>query len=187
MRGAWIDNTSYGTYAGGDDVEFASRTTLRKLGKDDDLFARPIKNYGRFAPVTQRVCCLTALALRDAGIDQGYAGTHNIGLLATDGHGSVEANRAFFQDYVDGGRTLSRASLFIYTLPSSPIAEASVHFGLTGPLLYLRPQLTGVAELLQTARALIAEGQAERMLVYELSDEAARCLVVEPHEERAEG
>ncbi len=73
---------------------------------------------------------------------------------------------------------MARANLFIYTLPSSPLAEAAVHFGLQGPLLYLRNQNRSMESLLSAARRMIDEGQAEMMLVYELTAEIDRCFVV---------
>ena len=178
MIGSWINAESYGMYRSGTSVEYAGRASLHDLGKADGLFAYPVKNYGRFEPVTQRVCCLTALALRDAGIEYAKGRRMDIGLLATDAHGCAESNLNYFKDYIDGGRTLARANLFIYTLPSSPIAEAAVHFGLQGPLLYQRALEAGTSELVATARRMVAEGQAQAMLVYELDEEGGRCLVV---------
>ena len=178
MIGGWINAHRYGMFRAGTSVEYAGRASLRTLGKTDGLFAYPVKNHGRFGAATQRICCLTALALRDAGIEYEKGRRLDIGLLATDAHGCAEANRTYFEDYVDAGRTLSRANLFIYTLPSSPIAEAAVHFGLQGPLLYLRNQDGSADRLWTTAQRMIAEGQAETMLVYELTTELERCFVV---------
>ena len=174
----WLNRESYGSDNLGRSVEYASRTSLRKLGKEDELFAYPVKNMGRFDPVSRRVCYVTALALQDAGMDYSKGWKQDVGLLGTDEYGSEQANLSYFRDYVEGGRTMARANLFIYTLPSSPLAEAAVHFGLQGPLLYLRSQDGSVEGLLATAQRMIAEGQAETMLVYELTSEMDRCFVV---------
>lgn len=174
----WMNRESYGSERMARSVEYASRVSLRKLGKEDGLFAYPVKNMGRFDPVSRRVCYVTALALKDAGMEYSKDWRQDIGLLGTDEYGSEQANLSYFRDYVEGGRTMARANLFIYTLPSSPLAEAAVHFGLQGPLLYLRSQDGSVDSLLDTAQRMIAEGQAETMLVYELSAEIDRCFVV---------
>ena len=174
----WLSRDSYGSEKLGRSVEYASRVSIRKLGKEDGLFAYPVKNLGRFDPVSRRVCYVTALAMQDAGMEYSKDWKQDVGLLGTDEYGSEQANLAYFRDYVEGGRTLARANLFIYTLPSSPLAEAAVHFGLQGPLLYLRNQNGSVDSLLATAQRMISEGQAETMLVYELSDELDRCFVV---------
>jgi len=52
-------------------------------------------------------------------------------------HTGLWSQRFVFLDYVQAGRKLGRGSLFIYTLPSSPLAEAAIHFGLQGPVLYI--------------------------------------------------
>lgn len=174
----WLSRDSYGSERLERSVEYASRVSLRKLGKEDGLFAYPVKNFGRFDPVSRRVCYVTALALQDAGMEYSKDWRQDIGLLGTDEYGSEQANISYFRDYVEGGRTLARANLFIYTLPSSPLAEAAVHFGLQGPLLYLRNQDGSVDSLLVTAQRMIAEGQAETMLVYELTTEIDRCFVI---------
>ena len=174
----WLDRESYGSEKLGRSVEYASRVELRKLGKEDGLFAYPVKNFGRLDLVSKRVCYVTALALQDAGMEYSKGWKQDVGLLGTDEYGSEQANLSFFRDYVEGGRTLARANLFIYTLPSSPLAEAAVHFGLQGPLLYLRNQGGSVEPLLETARRMIAEGQAKTMLVYDLSEKIDRCFVV---------
>ena len=174
----WLNRESYGSERLERSVEYASRVAIRKLGKEDGLFAYPVKNLGRFDPVSRRVCYVTALALQDAGMEYSKGLKQNVGLLGTDEYGSEQANLAYFRDYVEGGRTMARANLFIYTLPSSPLAEAAVHFGLQGPLLYLRNQNRSMDSLLSAARRMIDEGQAEMMLVYELSKELDRCFVV---------
>ena len=174
----WLNRESYGSERLERSVEYASRVAIRKLGKEDGLFAYPVKNLGRFDPVSRRVCYVTALALQDAGMEYSKGLKQNVGLLGTDEYGSEQANLAYFRDYVEGGRTMARANLFIYTLPSSPLAEAAVHFGLQGPLLYLRNQNRSVDSLLSAARRMIDEGQAEMMLVYELTAEIDRCFVV---------
>jgi len=174
----WLSRDSYGSERMERSVEYASRVSIRGLGKEEGLFAYPVKNFGRFEPVSRRVCYVTALALQDAGLKYSKGWKQDIGLLGTDEHGCEQANFNYFRDYVEGGRTLARANLFIYTLPSSPLAEVAVHFGLQGPLLYLRNQDASLDSLLATAQRMIAEGQAETMLVYELTSELDRCFVV---------
>ncbi|MCU0858921.1 MAG: hypothetical protein MUC65_11025 [Pontiellaceae bacterium] len=174
----WLDAAAYGQIRRRVSFPYAERMTLRELGKSEGLFAYPIKNYGRFEPVTQRICCITALALQDAGIDCAEGLRHEIGLLGTSPDGCLQSNLNYFKDYVDGGRTLSRANLFIYTLPSSPLAEAAVHFGLQGPQLYLRLLDESAAPLIRQAAGMIRRGETERMLIYRLGADADLCMVI---------
>lgn len=174
----WMTPVSYGSDKLGIDVEYVSRATLRSLGKEDGLFAYAVKNFGRFPAIAQRVCYVTALALRDAGLEYSKERKQEIGLLGMDEYGCEKANFDYFQDYIDGGRSMARAALFIYTLPSSPLAEAAVHFGLQGPLFYYRRQDMKREELMTLAHRMIAEGQAEYVMVYELGDGIDRCHIV---------
>ncbi len=174
----WLDDRHYGRVRQRFSTSYAGRVALRALGRSEGLFAYPVKNFGRFDATTRRVCYATALALRDAAIDYAQGSLLNIGLLGTSETGCLEANRAFFQDYVDGGRTLSRANLFIYTLPSSPLAEAAVHFGLSGPQLYLRTASESLKPLLQRAAGMIRRGEAEKMLVCRTDATETVCLAL---------
>jgi 3-oxoacyl-[acyl-carrier-protein] synthase II len=69
----------------------------------------------------------------------------------------------YFADYLQGGRTLGRSSLFVHTLPTSPAAEAALLFGLRGPNFYLGMPDARIAELLDTAADVLRAG-AEHML-----------------------
>ena len=100
-------------------------------------------------------------------------------ILLVNDDGSAAANYDCFKDYVDGGRKLARSRLFIYTLPTSSVAEAAVHFGLQGPLLYLWSEENAVETLVKSAKAMIAEQQAERMLIYNLCKEWSWCVLVD--------
>lgn len=178
IQGAgWLTAEAYGRIRAGTCISYAERCELRQLGKTDGFFKYPIRNFGRFEPVTQQVCCVTALALADAGID--YAEDHrlDIGLIGTCANGCVPSNLRFFQDYMDGGRTLSRANLFIYTLPSSPLAEAAVHFKLQGALLYLSPADGGPSALTALAGGMLRRAEADFMLIYLFGEGAAICMV----------
>ena len=79
----------------------------------------------------------------------------NIGLMGASEAGCLASNRAYFQDYLGGGRTLARANLFVYTLPSSPLAESAIHFGLMGPMVYMGFPGGGLADLAPTLLALM--------------------------------
>jgi 3-oxoacyl-[acyl-carrier-protein] synthase II len=174
----WLDATVYGQLRRQVSISYAERMTLRELGKNEGLFRYPVKNFGRFESVTQVVCCVTALALQDAGIDYAEGRRLDIGLLGTDGTGCLESNRNYFEDYVKSGRTLSRANLFIYTLPSSPLAEAAVHFGLQGPQLYMRSARAELTTLIHRAAGMIRRGEVSKMLVYRFGAQAGFGMVL---------
>jgi hypothetical protein len=169
----WIDERCYGSLRS-DVVGYADRVPLARLGKTDGLLAYTAKNFGRFEPLTQRVCYAAALALKDAGIEYGESLRLNIGVLGVHPRGAVKSNASYFKDYIDSGRTLSRANLFIYTLPSSPYAEVSVHFGLQGPLLYG----AHLGPLVELAQGLVKRQEADQVLVICADEQRAVCAVV---------
>lgn len=49
----------------------------------------------------------------------------------------MSSDLKYYRDFLEFGGTAGRANLFLYTLPTSPLGEASVHFGLTGPLAFI--------------------------------------------------
>jgi len=70
---------------------------------------------------------------------------------------------------------LGRGNLFIYTLPTSPLAEAAIYFGLGGPCFHLIPQRDPLATLLRAGARLLHEGACAELLLALIH--ADRCLV----------
>ncbi len=159
----WVDAAAYGC------VRQATTTVYAGPGqapwRNTGLFSYPVKNLGRFDAPTRLACAVCALALQDAGLRYAEGVKQEIGLLGSNDDGCLAANRAFFQDYVESGRTLARGNLFIYTLPSSPLAETAIHFGFRGPVMYVGFEANGLGALLHTAAGLVREGQAEAVVV----------------------
>jgi hypothetical protein len=123
-------------------------------------------------------CYAGALAVNDAGLTYAAGAKQDIGLLATNVAGCVAANSAYFEDYVRCGRTLGRGNLFIYTLPTSPLAEAAIHFGFRGPLLYIGGRSEMLAEALRTGGAMVRSQAASAMLVFRADDRHAVCFAL---------
>ncbi len=102
-----------------------------------EILKYPIANFLRFDTISKFTIISIALALYDAKISYAKGKKQDLSILGANAQGSQDANLAYFNDYALHGRSLARGNLFIYTLPSSPLAEAAIHFGLTGKLLYL--------------------------------------------------
>ena len=100
------------------------------------LFTKEFKNFGRLDEVSKAVCAALSCALGDAGL---YPLEHPVSypVFFTASVASLAADISYFRDFISFGETAGRANLFVYTLPTSPLGEASVHFGLTGPLLFI--------------------------------------------------
>ena len=181
VRGiGWIDGSAYGCV--GRDVRILGRgkDPLRSLWKGEEYFSYPIKNFGRFDRLSRLACGAVALAAKDAGIEYGEGRKQGLGLLGTNPEGSLRGNIAYFDDYVRCGRTLGRGNLFLYTLPSSPLAEAAVHFGFQGPVLYVGGPDGALGDLMTAAAGMVRRGEAPAVLVLDLRATEAVCLALAP-------
>lgn len=132
--------------------------------------------FRRYSPDAQFFTLAAGLALRDSGIK--LVPEQTVGLLAADDFEHESDQVAYFTDYVEGGRELGRSSLFVHTLPTSSVVDASVCLGLRGPLLYIRDENNIWSELLNTAGDFIASGDAEIMLLSCRSANTLVCLAL---------
>jgi len=176
----WIRGGEYGGVRRAERRTFPNGATLSTLWRAAGLLPSPPKNIGRFNAATHMACDAAALALRDAGLDAAAGQTSDIGLLASTPDGCAEANRAYFADYLAGGRRLGRGNLFIYTLPTSAAAEAAICFGLRGPLLYAAPAAAPAPALLSMAAGMLTRGEAGVMLALIAEAAAGACFVLAP-------
>jgi hypothetical protein len=143
-----------------------------------EFFKYPVENFFRFDTVSKLTALSIALALYDAKITYAKGKKQNIGILGTNTCGALEANLAYFNDYVVNGRTMGRGNLFIYTLPSSPLAEAAIHFGLTGKLLYLGFAKNTEKESLKYALNMLKTENSKTVLLVNADSKKATCFVL---------
>lgn len=182
----WVTGEGYGCVATGEEHRFAQGEGVGSLGRAG-LFSHPFRNFSRLDLLSKMTVCAVALALRDAAIPYSPAEKQETGILGSSGQGSMASDLAYFSDYVGNGRTLSRANLFIYTLPSSPLGEAAIHFGLVGPLLYASGAAGAGGAILDMAAGVVAAGEAERMLCGRADPGEALYLVLERDRDKASG
>jgi len=137
----WSFGKSIGGYPASDFVNFQNE----QLSKDI-IFKSKFKNFGRLDDVSKAVCSAIALTLQGVKL---YPNEDKqpISLFFSNDTGSLAADQKYFKDFVDFDKTAGRANLFLYTLPSSPLGEASVHFGLTGKIAYFATINDGLTEM----------------------------------------
>ena len=150
------------------------------LFAQEALVAGPIKNFGRFPRCARDLCAACALALRAARIAPCSEDSARVGIVAAGLDGVMAVNREYFADYVANGRVMGRGNLFIYTTPSSPVAEASILLGIRGPMVCVDADTSPCAELLRTAAELLCADQAEAMACVWQDHEATLCATVAP-------
>lgn len=174
----WIDERGYGCVRQGIRQTWPTGADRHSLWRDRQVFVHAVRNAARFNRLTQTTCYAAALALRDAAARYEPGARQDIGLLGACGNGTLAANHEYFRDYVGCGRTLARGNLFIYTLPTSPLAEAAIHFGFQGPAFCEMIPGNALPALIETAAGIVRRGEATAMLVV-LADEASGvCLVL---------
>jgi 3-oxoacyl-[acyl-carrier-protein] synthase II len=115
-----------------------------------------------------RLCGLALVACDGALLDGALApgapewnGERTAIVLGT-AYGCHATNEEYYRGLVREGAS---PRLFAYTLPSSPVGEISIHYGIRGPATTLANGLTSGLDALAAGVALVADGHAERALV----------------------
>lgn len=154
------------------------RAAVRALEERGVLRTLP-RNFGRFDETSLRTFAAVIWACLDAGLPLD-GGKRRIGILGSSPEGALDPMRAFFEDYAGaGGRSSARSNLFVYTLPTTPLAEAALFCGFTGPLLYLYQSADPAGCLLEETTGMVAEARVEAMLAIHAQDREAVCWVVQ--------
>ncbi len=167
----WVSENAYGSVQ--KQIQKNEVEDFYSSLKIEGILSERIKNFGRFDNQTRRAFCAAALALHDANTGKDW---ENVAMIGTGCEESTQANQAYFSDYVDHGRKLARANLFIYTLSTSPLAEIAIHFKLDGPLFYTSDHL------LRTANGLITDGDASHVLALWSEKEFTAALLLNTEE-----
>jgi 3-oxoacyl-(acyl-carrier-protein) synthase len=173
----WLAKEGYGCIRSGLQHAYEIGEGAYLLPKRD-IFSHPFKNFGRLDAISKMTSFAVSLALQDAGIEYSPTGKQDIGIVGTNVEGSLRSDIEYFRDYLESGRTLSRGNLFIYTLPSSPIGEAAIHFGFLGPMLYAAGEGNALSAVLDTANEMILADEAPVMLAGKAEADEAMFFVL---------
>jgi len=174
----WITKKKYGCVNKAIRRDYTDIKSLHSNLQNESVFLYPVKNFGRFDITSKMACCAGALALHDAGIKYSEKHKQDIAIIGTNTDGCLISNLNYFKDYVQTGRKLARGNLFIYTLPSSPLAEAAIHFGFQGPLLYIMFPQKQIPSLLQYAEGIISRREVSTVLAMKVDENKAVCFVM---------
>jgi hypothetical protein len=119
----------------------------------------------------------------DAGLPFAQ-GKRRIGIIGSNQAGALDSNRKFFADYVNADRKSARSNLFVYTLPTTPLAEAALFCGFTGPVWHMVQPSGGAGRLLEEAGIFAVQDDIEAMLAVVSDSNEAACFVVQKTAER---
>jgi hypothetical protein len=174
----WIAKNDYGCVNKNLRRVYTDIGSLRANLKNNSVFLYPVRGFGKYDQVSKMTCCVAALSFYDAGMSYSESGTHDVGILGTNTQGCLQSNVDFFRDFVDNGRTLGRASLFVYTLPSIPLAEAAIHFKCRGPVVYATSSRPQLPLILRRSDSMILRGESKAMLAVQASEGEAICFLL---------
>jgi len=173
----WLTKEGYGCIRSGLQHAYETGEGAHALPKRD-IFSHPFKNFGRLDTISKMTVFGVSLALQDAGIEYSPMGKQDIGIIGTNTEGSLRSDIEYFRDYLESGRTLSRGNLFIYTLPSSPIGEAAIHFGFLGPVLYTVREGNALSAVIDLANEMLLADEAPVMVAGKAEAEEAIFFVI---------
>lgn len=198
----WIEQKTCGTVRKNDYGEYASLGELYRSLVDDGVLSESTGKFGRFNLSTQQAFCAAALALYDADFtpstslsfepepdgsflraeDMTGKRLKHVGLIGTDREECTLANQTYFLDYVENGRRMARANLFIYTLPTSSLAEIAIHFKLDGPMFFTEPLANTGCHLFSVANGLLADGEYSHVLTLWAEKDVTVALLLDAEE-----
>lgn len=174
----WTNKEEYICVLQGQSVSFKESSSFDGLSRKG-IFSSPFKNFGRLDEASKLVCYAVALALKDAGDSYDCNLKKDMGLVGTNADGPLQSDIDYFRDYIESGRKLSRGNLFLYTLPSSPLGEAAIHFGLQGPVFYMSSGHVSLPAVLRTASEMLMLGETQSVLAgMNTEDEAAYIVLM---------
>lgn len=178
----WIARREYGCVTKKMRCPYPDIGSLRSELRDASVLLYPMKGFGKYDLASKMTCCVVALALYDAEVTYSEGRKQDVGILGTNSDGCLQANVDFFKDFIEHGRGSGRASLFVNTLPSIPVAQAAIYFKLQGPLLYMTFPPKQVPSLLRHCDRMILRGESPAMLAVRASEEDALCFYVRRQE-----
>lgn len=132
----------------------------RLTAENRAILGRVPERWGRMDLLSQATLLAVGRTLLAAGLLEEHSGTRlargRIGLIAGSRWGSLATDLAYAKTLAAGLDGASPA-LFSYTLPNIALAEAAIHYRLTGPV-YALLSAEPMAEAEATARLWLAAG-----------------------------
>jgi len=170
----WQLGDSCGGFRRGTKFAIAGEREQYKKLLAEGILLEKVRSFGRFDLDSKRIFIVASLAMFDAGLALNNV-RKDIGLVRCNHLGSAMSNVGYWQDYLAGGRSLARGNLFIYTLPTSGLAEVAVAFGLTGNLSYYGGNSIG--DMLRYVEEFVFAGNLSQCLAVFDEPSGAVCFV----------
>ncbi len=125
--------------------------------KRSQVYEKPHTGFGKLQPTDKIAFGAASLACRAAGEFDG----RSTGVCLGSAFGSFSTDMRYMESVLSG---FPRPALFSATLPSSPVAETAIMFGLKGPnRVFVDSGMPGLTALEASLR-ILKHGAAENML-----------------------
>lgn len=179
---SWIDATHAGYQC---DADWSKRCTSAVSDWNEAMVSvggntRFLNQLNHEAKVCLHAACLALEAMGWFINDgKGRPVDDEVGLVVMGYQGWIKAEHRFFDDYVQHGRASGRGSLFVYTLPTSVMAQVSLALRLDGPLLHFTNQEGTIEALLRQARMLVDVHESDCVLAMCSDEESCVCWVID--------
>jgi 3-oxoacyl-[acyl-carrier-protein] synthase II len=172
---SWFSSRDCGSIAPHGKTEYSRASPQISDSKEmTALIGRPLKYFPRMTAEARVLLAAVRLTMKAAGWNDSV----RIGILSCGYDGWLSANQEYFRDYVAQGRSLGRANLFIYTLPTSAMSEVGIALTLTGPTLHLHADIQPRQSLLKQAMSMVQNDDADGMLCVWSDGTSAVCVAV---------
>ena len=157
----FIGKNKFGIVKHNRSFDFLNIKNIYERLQEEKILSSKIKNFKRFPDYTKKMLLATKMAIFDAKIKN----KKKFGLLAVNKEGALDSNVKYFKDYVDCGCKLARGSLFIYTLPTTPLAEIAIAFGIEGPLQFLTCSKPTLSFALEFGEDILKNKEATALII----------------------
>ncbi len=159
---AWFSRENFG-FIGCDGICEIEPAIAPSFAKEMNAMAGVnFKYFARMTDDARSLLITTRLAMNGAGWEK--SNPQHVGVLGMGYAGVLRADYDYFQDYADQGRSLGRANLFVYTLPTSALSDVAIALSLTGPTLHIHADSSPSNALIQHAVAMVENHEAAGML-----------------------
>ena len=158
----WVTAAGLGTGRGAKPFVWSEGELPRLTGRT--VFPEGHPRFGRMDRLSKIGLAAIAATVRDAEAC-GFVAKGRTGIIVGTGQGCRETDRAYYDTVIPEEGRFASPNLFAYTLPTSLLGEAALHFGLTGPTYVLYPAAGDELAGLEHALDELACGGAEAMLV----------------------
>jgi len=129
----------------------------------------PARWYAQPAKLARmdRLCALALVAADGALVDAGSPklDSERTAIVLGSAYGCHATNEDYYRGLLKEGIGGASPRLFAYTLPSSPVGEISIHYGIRGPATAATPGLHASLAAIAEGVAHLRANRADRVLV----------------------